>query len=323
MSADGPAPAGAGGGPAADGGEAGRPIAEADWARVRALLVDIILRGAPGFAWEVRRWDGWRWHQRGAAWDPAWGATARAWEAPDGTLVAAAHTAGAGRLALQVDPRRRDLEAALIAWAEATLAVPGPDGRRRLATPVRDYDELRQRVLGARGWRPTGEWGVTRWQRLGPRPVPATPVAPGYTVRPLGRDDRADAERLATLLNAAFGRTFHAAEEHLVFARHAPDYDPELHLVAAAPDGSFAAHVGVTLEPVSRLAIVEPVCTHPDHRRRGLAESLLREAVERARLRGAVTACVDTGSGQAANRLYAAVGFDEVFPERTWEWREP
>lgn len=323
MSSGGSAAAALGGDPVADGDPGGRPFRETDWPRVRALLVDIILHGAPGFAWEVRRWDGWRWHQRGAAWDPAWGQAARAWEDRDGTLLAAAHTDGAGRFALQVDPRRRDLEAAMVAWAEAALAVPGPTGEPRLATPVRDYDELRQGLLEARGWRPTGEWGVTRWQRLGSRPVAVTPVATGYTARPLGRDDRADAERLATLLNAAFGRTSHAAEEHLVFETHAPDYDPELHLVAAAPDGSFAAHVGVTLEPVSRLAIVEPVCTHPDHRRRGLAEALIREGLERARQRGATRACVDTGSGEAANRLYAAVGFGEVFPQRTWEWQGP
>jgi predicted N-acetyltransferase YhbS len=307
----------------AGGAPGGRPFREADWSRVRALLVDIVVRGAPGSAWEVRRWDGWRWHQRAATWEPAWEQTARVWEDADGTLLAAAHTDGAGRVALQVDPSRRDLEAAMVAWAEAALAVPGPTGGRRLGTPVRDYDEPRQRLLEARGWHPTGEWSVTRWQRLRSRPVALAPIAAGYTARPLGRGDRADAERLATLLNAAFGRTFHAAEEHLVFEAHAPDYDPELHLVAATPDGSFAAHVGVTHEPVSRLAIVEPVCTHPDHRRRGLAEALIREGLERARQRGAIRACVDTGSGEAANRLYAAVGFGEVFPERTWEWRGP
>lgn len=302
---------------------AGRPLAEADWSRVRALLVDVVPRSAPGFAWEVRRWDGWRWHDADPAWDPAGRHAGRAWEAADGMLVAAAHGDGAGVLALQVDPRHRDLEPEMVAWGEAALAAPAGDGGRRLATMVRDYDDLRRGVLEARGWVPTGEWGVTRRQWLGARPVAATSIAAGYRARALGHGDPADAAGLAALLNAAFGRTLHAAAEILAFEANAPGFDAGLHLVAEAPDGSFAAHVGVTLEPVNGLAIVEPVCTHPDHRRRGLAETLIRDGLERARQRGATQACVDTGSGDAANRLYAAVGFGEVFVEREWEWRDP
>ncbi len=298
----------------------GRPLIEADWARVRDLLVDVLPRSAPGFTWEVRRWDGWRWHDADVTWDAAGRHRGRAWEGADGRLVAVAHGDGAGALALQVDPRHRDLEPALVAWGEATLAEPDEQAGRRLATMVRDYDEVRQGVLEARGWTPTGAWGVTRWQRLGHRPIVAGPIAPGYRSRALRPGDVADAAQLAALLNAAFGRTFHAAAEILAFEAHAPGFDPDLQLVAEAPDGTFAAHVGVTLEPVNGLAVVEPVCTHPAHRRRGLAEALIRDGLERARQRGATQACVDTGSGDAANRLYAAVGFGEVFVEREWAW---
>lgn len=178
-------------------------------------------------------------------------------------------------------------------------------------------------MLEERGWVPTGAWGVTRRSWLGPTPVPAGPVAPGYRVRALQPGDAADAAGLAGLLNAAFGRTFHRAAEILAFEADAPGFDADLHLVAEATDGTFAAHVGVTLEPAHGLAIVEPVCTHPGHRRLGLAEALIREGLERARRRGATQACVDTGSGDAANRLYAAVGFGEVFVECEWAWREP
>lgn len=302
---------------------AGRPLAEADWSRVRALLVDVAPRSAPGFAWEVRRWDGWRWHDADPTWDPAGRHAGRAWEAADGTLVAAAHGDGTGVLALQVDPRHRDVEPAMVAWGEAALAAPDADGRRLLVTMVRDYDDLRRGVLEARGWVPTGEWGVTRRLWLGARPVAATTITAGYRARTLRHGDAADAGDLAALLNAAFGRTFHAAAEILAFEANGPGFDADLHLVAVAPDGSFAAHVGVTLEPGNGLAIVEPVCTHPDHRRRGLAETLIRDGLERARQRGATQACVDTGSGDAANRLYVAVGFGEVFVEREWAWHGP
>jgi mycothiol synthase len=313
-------------GPATEGArvaalDAGRPLVEDDWARVRALLVDILPRSAPGFTWEVRRWDGWRWYEADPAWDPVRRHVGRAWEAADGRLLAVAHADGDGQAALQVDPRHRVVEPAMVAWAEASLAAPDPAGGTRLAMSVRDYDHRRRRVLEDRGWRPTDRWGVTRWQRLGAEPVERRPLAAGYGLRALRAGDREDAARLATLLNAAFGRTIHVADELLVFAANAPGFESELHLVAEAPDGTFAAHVGITVEPANGLAIVEPVCTHPDHRRHGLAEALIREGLERARRGGATQACVDTGSGDAANRLYAAVGFGEVFVERDWEWR--
>ncbi len=301
--------------------EAGRPLREGDWGRVRELLVAGLPIVAPAFLWEVRRWDGWRWYRPDPAWDPRWEREGRAWEDPPGTLVAAAHGDGAGQLALQVHPAHRHLEEAMVGWAEGALSIADATGVRHLVTPVREYDRRRQALLEGRGWRRTGAWGVTRWQRFGARPTAQAAAAPGYVLRSLRPGERDEALRLAALLNAAFGRTWHDAPEYLVFERFAPDYDAALHLVAEAPDGSFAAHVGVTLEPTNRLAIVEPVCAHPDHRRRGLAEALLRRGLEEVRRAGAVQACVDTGSDEAPNRLYEGVGFDEVYPAWDWEWR--
>ena len=44
--------------------------------------------------------------------------------------------------------------------------------------------------------------------------------------------------------NAAFGRTFHNAAEYQNL-RFAPCFRRDLDLVAVAPDGSFAAYIGI------------------------------------------------------------------------------
>ena len=41
-----------------------------------------------------------------------------------------------------------------------------------------------------------------------------------------------------------------------------------------APDGSFAAYVGIPYDEANRRGIYEPVCTHPDHQRQGLARRI-------------------------------------------------
>jgi ribosomal protein S18 acetylase RimI-like enzyme len=127
-----------------------------------------------------------------------------------------------------------------------------------------------------------------------------------------------DCQRIADVLNAAFNRTFHTAEEFYAFASRAPSFRYDLHLVAEAPDGSFAAHVGVTYDEVNRRGIYEPVCTHPDHRRHGLARTLMFEGWHRLKRLGASDVYVATGDDLAANELYESVGFTEAYKGCIW-----
>jgi predicted N-acetyltransferase YhbS len=138
-------------------------------------------------------------------------------------------------------------------------------------------------------------------------------LAAGYTQRVTRPGDLADCERLAALLNAGFGRTIHTAREYLAFTRGSPSFQHDLNLVAEAPDGSLAAHVGLTLEPVNGYAVFEPVVTHPDHRRHGLARSLMHAGLRLLQARGAREAYVGTGDAAAANALYDAIGFTEAY----------
>ena len=154
---------------------------------------------------------------------------------------------------------------------------------------------------------------------------------------------------MADLLNAAFGRTFHNAAEYHNFTLRAPCFRPELDLnsvpsetrrktfevsetskvcacrfrrgnglVVEAPGGALAAYVGIPYDAVNRRGIFEPVCTHPDHRRRGLAAALMQEGLLRLRSLGAVDATVDTGDMTPANRFYDSMGFTEAYRGVTW-----
>ena len=99
-----------------------------------------------------------------------------------------------------------------------------------------------------------------------------------------------------------------------------PSFRCELDLVAVAPDGTFAAYVGIPYDEANRLGIFEPVCTHPDHLRRGLARALMTEGLLRLWAMGAQEAIVGTGDMVAANGLYTGMGFTEAY--RNWIWRK-
>jgi mycothiol synthase len=183
-----------------------------------------------------------------------------------------------------------------------------------------DYDLARRSLLARRRYRMLGSGGWMRVMRFGKRPLPVAPIEEPYvmaTTSPLSALD--DASQMAVLLNAAFGRTRHTAAEYVRFMDASPSFSHELNLVAVAPDGSFAAHVGVTYDEHNRHGIFEPVCTHPAHQRHGLARALMLEGMHRLRELGALTAYVETGDMGPANALYRAVGFSEEYRGHTWQ----
>ena len=84
--------------------------------------------------------------------------------------------------------------------------------------------------------------------------------------------------------------------------------------------GSLAATVGFTYVEANRTAIVEPVCTHPDHLRKGLARELMFDGFRRLKALGALDVTVGTAKREAANRFYESVGFPEVHKGYVWRW---
>ena len=298
---------------------------EADWRAVRRLLIETFEVVPPQWNWDIRRWDGWRFHNAEPVIPSTLAAGIGVWEDDEGRIIGVVHPEGGGDAYLELRPDHRALEHHMLAWAEAHLAVPGGDGRPRVESACRDDDAVRRGLLEARGWTPTDDaWWWRRLDLGSVAPRRAPPVAGGYRLAATGSaTEGRDAVRMAALLNAAFGRSIHTPAEYRTFMRRSPSFRHDLNLVAIAPDGSFAAHVGLTYDEENRHGIVEPVCTHPGHRRRGLARTLLVEGVERLRAAGARTAGVETGANPEANALYAACGFTDAHAGRVWRWTAP
>ncbi len=296
-----------------------RPAAtDADFWRMRDLLIQTVPITPIGFNWDMRRLDGKRFYDDNQSSNRLLARPIQLWENEGGELVAYVLSEGQDDAHLQVHPDYRHLEPELIAWAEAHLAAPTEDGRRQLHIMVSEYDALRQRLLADRGFVKTDDWGMIRHLRLGRQPLASPEIAHGYTLRTTDPEDRADCQRIADLLNLAFGRTFHNAAEYQNFTRLAPSFRRQLDLVAVAPDGVFGAYAAIPYDPVNRRGIFEPVCTHPDHRRKGLAQALMQEGLLRLRAMGAVDVTVDTGDMIPANRLYDSLGFTEAYKSYLW-----
>lgn len=293
---------------------------EEDWWRVRRLLIETFPISGAGFNWEIRHWDGNRYHCDGPSWDFEQYKDFHLWETEEGELAGVAHLEGNDDLQLQIHPRFRYIEEEMIAWSEENFAAHNQDGKRQLQICVFEYDAPRQWLLEQRGYEKMTYGWILRRMRLCNQPIAQPKIAEGYVMRTTRVKDEEDCQRIATLLNIAFERpNFHKREEYYNFITRSPSFRRDLNLVAEAPDGSFASHVGLTYDPANRFAIFEPVCTHPDHRKKGLAQNLMLEGLHRLNAIGAKIVEVGTGDSPAANALYNSIGFTEVYKAYYWK----
>lgn len=106
--------------------------------------------------------------------------------------------------------------------------------------------------------------------------IPLPQVADGFQMRScrgvLEVTDRAKAQFGAFNSSAPFERYM---ERFSNFMR-SPVYDPELDIVAVAPDGQVGAFCIVWTDPLNQVGHFEPVCTHPDFSARDWVEPSCR-----------------------------------------------
>ncbi len=296
-----------------------RPLCgEADALRLRHLLIDSYTRLGREFNWEIRRWEGSYWCASDAERsDPAWGAHTQIWESADGQIVGAAIPDGPGDLALQIHPDYRALEDTILDWAEAHFARRTDDGQRELVVWAFEWDHDRRDRLARRGYAPRADWFWHNRRRAASDPVPDLPLADGYTLRSVG-DTEDDVERWVACTNRVFGHA-HPLEMHRNFQHYSPSHRYDLHVVAEAADGTFAAFAGLTVQPENRYATFEPVGTHPDHRRKGLARAAMFEGLRRLQALGTVETVYVANWGTAdAGKLYASVGMELYTTTQAW-----
>jgi len=92
-------------------------------------------------------------------------------------------------------------------------------------------------------------------------------------------------------------------------------YRGDLHVLVEAPDGTMASSTIMWLDTANRTVEFEPVGTHPDYRRLGLARAMMLHGMHLARAAGATHAtvvCLGAPGHPKARGLYYGLGFREL-----------
>jgi len=197
-----------------------------------------------------------------------------------------------GELDFEVHPEHRRLAREVLAWAQPrsvlTLAI---------------HDESVRMLEGA-GYRPSEKWYEHMVRSLEDVPEPSVPE--GYRVRSVEGD--ADIERRVEVHRAAFAPSRVVPESYRAVMRAYP-YRTALDNVVVAPDGSFAAFCLCWIDTENRVGLLEPVGTHPAHRRQGLAAAACLAGLRALRRAGADTAVIYSAGASQAFRVYERIGF--------------
>ena len=147
------------------------------------------------------------------------------------------------------------------------------------------------------------------------QPIPESEVPGGYTIRYPSGEDEGELEQQAAVIKRVFNVDLNA--DAIRVLRRVPTHCEDL--VVVAPDGTFAAFCSIWFDEFNRIGTFEPVGTHPDHRRLGLAKAMMCEGLRRLKDLGATVAFVGTGYDAPANRLYESVGFTEFDVVDHWQ----
>jgi GNAT superfamily N-acetyltransferase len=201
----------------------------------------------------------------------------------------------------QLHPERREVLDPVLEWAEAEV-------EGALVTSAVPEDTAAIETLRRRGYTEVdGEpWFAHMTRELDELEEPDVPG--GFTLRTVGPGDvgsRVEAHR------SAFAPSRVTVESYRNVMAAWP-YRPELDCIAVAPDGRVASYVLVWYDDANRVGEFEPVGTHRDFRRLGLARAMSLDALRRLREAGgerAIVLCRGDEAYPAPKLLYESVGF--------------
>jgi ribosomal protein S18 acetylase RimI-like enzyme len=282
---------------------------DVDLERMQALVADATARWGANFECTVGDLD-WRMYRASTVHPQA---NIRMWEDADDRLVGFAWFISNGDVDLVVHPRSScsRLVPDMVEWGIKRSPGPGATSRSDRAPVFWSLDsntDLTQ-ALESCGLVRNGKRYLHLLRSLDAEPFPAA-LPPGYSIRtPSGP---AEAAPRAALHRAAFPHSHLTTDTYrrLMASRH---YRLELDVVVVGLEGEFAAMALGWLDERNRLGELEPVGTHPAHRRKGLAGAAIQEALRRLRRGGARAAIVYAAAEDARSvELYQRLGFAPV-----------
>lgn len=214
-------------------------------------------------------------------------------------------------LSLQVHPDHRDLEDEMLDWVEQNWSA----APRSLETSVWCTDVWLQRLLAERGWAEIESAGFMRRYdtSLG---IPEAPLPEGFRPTNMAKEGA-----VAEFVNAVIGAFKHPGlgMEWYRSKTAAPDYREEWLIMIMSPDGRCASFCDARMDWERGYTEIDPVGTHPDFQKKGLAKACLAHCLRGLGEAGIRDAFIGSDvEPNPSNRLYDSLHPVEKREGRVW-----
>jgi len=213
---------------------------------------------------------------------------------------------------MQIHPDYRYLETKILDWIEAQIIDLKKTDKQRLELHfyVHDSDEFRISLLTEKGFQRKGSDECTRIRPL-KMEIPVYHLPEGYSIKLVNIEE--DFEKYREVMGAVFPHCYKMTKSLAEKYSKASFYKADLDLVVVAPKDDFAAFCTMRFDPKSKIAELEPMGTHPNHRRKGLGKALIYEALKRViHYRPTLICILGAASTKAADALYDSLGFEKI-----------
>ncbi len=139
-------------------------------------------------------------------------------------------------------------------------------------------------------------------------PIAAHPLPPGFSIRSV--EGEVEVESLVALHRAAFGTDNMTVEQRRAIML-APQYDPALDFVIAAPDGDRCAFCICAIDVENeRVGYTDPIGVNPRYQNKGLGKAVVSAGMQALKRRGVTRVELGTSSDNTAmQRLAETLGF--------------
>lgn len=233
-------------------------------------------------------------------------------------IIAVSYTKPSGDCWLSVHPNYTSAAREMVLWMQNRVKEMKGDKVEevKMKLVVDDDDEERILLLSDLGFK-KGEIEGDRQVRPIDSPVPTYNLPEGYTIRNAVIEK--DFLKYREVQMTVFPHIVSMSMELLQLYGTASFYQEDLDIVAVDPDGKFAAFCTVRIDPLSKIAELEPVGTHPDHRKRGLAKAVICEGLKRLeKHRPSAVVILGAAPTDGARQLYESVGFVNEGARHYW-----
>ncbi len=284
---------------------------ENDYEKVGRLLTDTYRPGRYHTNWFLSRWEYMHFHPM---LDTAALPHIGIWENGDKIVGVVNFEHKLGPTYFQVHPDYSYLKPEMLAYAKNNLGGTKEDGSKFIGAYINDFDPEFEVMAQDQGFRKSSEHSECMSEFVIPDPFPNISVPNGFRI--ISLDDRDDLYETNRLIHRGFdhpGEPPKTGLEERQLMQSAPNFDKRLNIIVEANNGDYCAYGGIWYEPELHIAYVEPVCTDPDYRRRGLGTAAVLESIRRCGELGASVAFV--GSELP---FYLSMGFKKLYNISLW-----